>query len=172
MSDEEEKQPQRQQEEDIREIRDNFSNILFGELKKIHNEEQAVGLIKEWLNAFKDKAGGLDEQERIRREHLKVSQKRDFGKERRMISDAIKKLMSDNVTLKKAVVKLWKNQEASEEKVKQFDQLALAFQKINKENRKLKEGIDILKYIAKDKCNDKMLSNFNNFNNPGGPGIF
>ena len=84
----------------------------------------------------------------------------------------LNKLMSDNVTLKKAVVKLWKNQENNEEKVKQFDQLAIAYQQMWTENSKLKKGIDILKYLAKDKCNDRMMRNYNNFDSPGGPGIF
>jgi len=90
MSDEEEKQPQREQEENLWEIRDNFSNILFGELKKVQNEEQAVRLIKEWLNAFKDKAKGSSEEERMKGEHPNGTQKKDFGKERRIISEAIK----------------------------------------------------------------------------------
>lgn len=91
-----------------------------------------------------------------------------------MISDAIKTLVKDNVILKSAVRKLVEKDEKNAEKLNQFENLAHAYQRLNEENTKLRQTVDILSYAAREKCSDKMFDYHHNGNHgsPGGPGIF
>lgn len=118
-----------------------------------------------------------DEQNEPQNQSLK---RKVSEKQMKMVADAVKKLISDNMVLKKAVRKLVEKDEQNtkiieqnSEKVRQFDNLAQAYHTLNSENQKLKTTVDHLRYAARDKCDDiSFRSQHNNFNNPGGPGVF
>lgn len=169
MSDEEEKSPTVDNTEVINQAIDGYSYGLFEKLRTASTEETAVNLIKEGLGSFKEVIASSTSTKRS----PKQAKKRDFDKERKAISDAIKKLMSDNVTLKKGFQTLLRKNEENEQKVRQFDNLAREYQKIQSENQNLRRGIEILKYQnSSEKCDEGMFNNFNNFGGAGGSDVF
>lgn len=145
-----------------------YSRQLLNQLKTIPSEEDAFHLIKNYMKTYKTRGGNGVEN------NQNMPQKKKYSdKDKKLVADAIKKLSTDNVTLKKAVRKFVEREEKTAEKVKQFDNLGQAYNKLATENQKLKEWIGILQFAAKEKCDDKLFSDFNpsNFNGNGGPGV-
>ena len=126
MSDEEEKQPAPAQEEDIEQVMEEYSDILFKGLQGTSTEAGAKYMIKDCLKSLKDK---VKTSSPVGKQMQKSS--KDYHKERKVISDAIKKLMSENVTLKKGVKILVHKNEENIEKAKQFDNLAQAYNPVS-----------------------------------------
>lgn len=164
-SDEEEKMPQSIQNEDH--MLNEYSRSLLHHLKSIPTEENAFLMIKECLHEFKKTTSQAAQPEPPAPQKRKITEK-----ERKMVADAIKKLSQDNVILKSAVRKLVEKDEKNSEKIRQFDNLAGAYQKLSEENMKLKNYIDILKYAARDKCVDSFYSQGYDSNSQGGSGVF
>eukprot|EP00344_Euplotes_crassus_P001595 CAMPEP_0196994376 /NCGR_PEP_ID=MMETSP1380-20130617/676_1 /TAXON_ID=5936 /ORGANISM="Euplotes crassus, Strain CT5" /LENGTH=225 /DNA_ID=CAMNT_0042409725 /DNA_START=205 /DNA_END=879 /DNA_ORIENTATION=+ len=166
MSDEEEKSPTIDNPEEVNRAIDGISYALFDKLKSASTEETALNLIKEGLGSFKEVVASS-------RKSPRSSKGKDFEKERKAISEAIKKLITDNVTLKKGINILVKKNEENCQKVSQFDNLVKEYQKLQAENQDLRRGVDILKYKnSSEKCDEGMFNNFNHFGGAGGSGVF
>lgn len=169
MSDEEEKSPTIDNPEEINRAIDGISYAIFEKLKVASTEEIAINLIKEGLGSFKDAIASSASSWKSSRS----TKGKDFEKERKAISEAIKKLITDNVTLKKGINILVKKNEENCQKVSQFDNLVKEYQKLQSENQNLRKGIDFLKYQnSSEKCDEGMFNNFNHFGGAGGSGVF
>lgn len=163
-SDEEEKYSQTSSQEDS--VCDNYTNYLLWQLKSTQNEEAAFHLIKKWMLGFKKDGESSDSNSQWQKK--KVTEK-----QMRMVADAVKKLLSDNLILKKGVNKLVENEAINAEKVKQFDTLAFEYNKLTVENLNLKKNVEMLKYqVRGSNDSNNYSSHHNNFNNHGGPGVF
>ena len=171
MSDEEEKEiPQNDHlktQQNDEKVCENYSFQLLHQLKNAPNEVSALEMIKGWMKEVQTQKSKRDENPPKSRRRCEMEKK---------ISDAIKKLASDNVILKKAIRALVERDEHNAEKVKQFDKLAQAYNQVSHENQQLKNSVEILKYAAREKCDEGMFHQFNpdsnNFDSPGGSGVF
>jgi predicted Zn-dependent protease len=164
-SDEEEKMPQCLQSEEN--LLNEYSRSLLHHLKSIPTEENAFSMIKECLQEYKKTPSQAVQAQPPAPHKRKITEK-----DRKMVADAIKKLSQDNVILKSAVRKLVEKDEKNSEKIRQFDNLAEAYQKLSEENKKLRNYIDILKYAARDKCVDSFYSHGYDNNSQGGSDVF
>lgn len=166
MSDEEEKempQPDPAWEESVCQ---DFSSQLMFQLKSVSTNEQAHEMIKSWLHTYRH-------LNNPNAEVLEPQKKKIGEKEKKLISEAIKKLVSDNSILKKAVRKLVTTEEQNQEKARRFDDLAQAYDKLAEENLKLKNSVQILQYVAREKCDEGMFKgNNNDFDNSGGSDVY
>lgn len=147
---------------------DDYSRYLLEHLKTIPSEENAFLMIKKCMLDYKNRCTSTSN-------NLSGAQKKSqiSDKDKKMISDAIKTLVKDNVILKSAVRKLVEKDDKNAEKLNQFENLAQAYQRLNEENTKLRQTVDILSYAAREKCSDRMFDYHNgNHGSSGGPGIF
>lgn len=163
--DEEEKEPI-QSAFNEEKLCDDYSNYLLSQLKTIPNDESAFMMIKKCMSAYKQH--GVHSKP----PSSEPAKRKITDKERKMIADAVKKLSQDNVCLKNAVRKLFEREEKNAEKLSQFDNLANAYQQLSQENAKLRNAVDILKYAARDKCQDVNLDYPSNNDFSGGSGVF
>ena len=142
--DEEEKEMNSNDNNDLLTI---CSEKLLNELKLAQSEDYAIGRIQEWMKEYTLKNNAqINSQASISKHKYTV-------KEKRIVSDAIKKLLSDNVMLKSAIRKLVDKNEKNRAKVEKYDELEQEYMRLWQENEKLHNSIDILKYAVKDTSN-------------------
>ncbi|CAI2372226.1 unnamed protein product [Moneuplotes crassus] len=155
----------------IEQIIEDFSSGLLFKLKSSWDEENALSLIKNSLSNFADQ---INTSTSSSFHKAKSTEGKDFEEKRKIISDTIKKLMKDNVALKKGIRILCKMNEENDHKTSQFDNLAREYQRLKEENQKLERGLNFYKYAngGPQGCNDGVFSNSNNYGNNGGSGAY
>lgn len=179
---EEEKQPANNEKEE--KLLNDYSTYLLGQLKTIPSEENAFTIIKKCMHDYKKHGTNLNSsmdwegsnnshEGRDNNPDTSSNKTKVSEKHRILITDAIKKLSSDNVLLKSAVRKLVEKEDKNSHKIHQFDELAQDYIKLKDENDKLKTAVDVLRYAARNICSDKTFE-YQGFNNGphGGSGIY